>query len=324
MGDHTVPLTVMEVSSPPSNLSAPQEMVNTDKTDASNLILEQEDLSYTQQSVLNVRRASRNTTEENGVSLRRKRRAIKGFKRRMLNSPLTKKIPRKKVVVLTTERAKKGAAKTIAFMLHTLDKTPKLGKRGSRLDGKKPPFMPDRDLEQERKFLTSAGTDAFEKQKELNRNAVSRNSTRPGTAVSRASIMSDRIEMQTNYVETRHKEKISAGKKRRFMKSAEKFLDKSTTPEKRAKARAKSVTMEEILRWKDECKLDFAVEDLHRYAVYRDERKRRGLKSRFYPHGSYAPSKNKPSKDKSKTQGKKYWNGFEKARARKRYLQYRW
>ena len=64
------------------------------------------------------------------------------------------------------------------------------------------------------------------------------------------------------------------------MKSAEKFLDKSTTPEKRAKARAKSLTMEEILRWKDECKLDFAVEDLHRYAVYRDERKRRGLKSR--------------------------------------------
>ena len=95
MGDHTVPLTVMEVSSPPSNLSAPQEMVNTDKTDASNLILEQEDLSYTQQSVLNVRRTSRNTTEGNGVSLRRKRRAIKGFKRRMLNSPLTKKIPRK-------------------------------------------------------------------------------------------------------------------------------------------------------------------------------------------------------------------------------------
>ena len=119
-----------------------------------------------------------------------------------------------------------------------------------------------------------------QKQKELNRNAVSRNSTRPGTAVSMASIMSDRIEMQTNYVETRHKAKISAGKKRRLMKSAEKFLDKSTTPEKRAKARAKSVTMEEILRWKDECKLDFAVEDLHRYAVYRDERKRRGLKSR--------------------------------------------
>ena len=288
MGDHSVPLSVLEVSSPPSNLSASQKMVN--KPDASNLILEQDDLSYTQQSVLNVRRTARNTTEGNGVSLRRKRRAIKGFKRRMLNSPLTKKIPRKKEVVLTTERAKKAAAKTIAFMLHTLDKTPKLGKRGSRLDGKKPPFMPDRDLEQERKFLTSAGTDAFEKQKELNRNAVSRNSTRPGTAVSMASIMSDRIEMQTNYVETRHKEKISAGKKRRFMKSAEKFLDKSTTPEKRAKARAKSLTMEEILRWKDECKLDFAVEDLHRYAVYRDERKRRGLKSRgILPPMDHAP-----------------------------------
>ena len=94
MGDHSVPLSVLEVSSPPSNLSASQKMVN--KPDASNLILEQDDLSYTQQSVLNVRRASRNTNQRNGVSLRRKRRAIKGFKRRMINSPLMKKIPRRK------------------------------------------------------------------------------------------------------------------------------------------------------------------------------------------------------------------------------------
>ena len=78
------------------------------------------------------------------------------------------------------------------------------------------------------------------KNKELNRNAVSRNSTRPGTAVSMASIMSDRIEMQTNYVETRHKEKISAGKKRRFMKSAEKFWINQQRPKRGQKPEQKA------------------------------------------------------------------------------------
>ena len=258
--------------------------------DASSLISVEEEKPYGQKSVLYANSSTHKIKRSRNVKLQKKKSKPKGFKRTILESPLRKKIPRKKEVILMTERAKRGAAKTIAFMLRTLDKTPKLGKKGSRIDGKKPPFMPDRDLEKERKFLTSAGTDAFVHQQELNRNIVSRNSIRPGTAVSIASVMSDRIESQTHYVETRPKEEISAGRKRRLMENAAVFLDKVTTPQGQAKAKKRNVTMEQIKKWKEELKEDYKKEDLHRYAIYRDERKKLGLKGK----GVLPPMDHKP------------------------------
>ena len=62
--------------------------------------------------------------------------------------------------------------------------------------------------------------------------------------------MSDRIESQTHYVETRPKEEISAGRKRRLMENAAVFLDKVTTPQGQAKAKKRNVTMEQIKKWK--------------------------------------------------------------------------
>ena len=135
-------------------------MVN--KPDASNLILEQ-DTYLTLNSLLNVRRTSRNTTEENGVSLRRKRRAIKGFKRRMLNSPLTKKFQEKEVV-LTTERAKRSSEDHCLYASYPGQNT-KVRKKGIQVRRQKATVYARPRSRTRTKILTSAGTDAFEKQR---------------------------------------------------------------------------------------------------------------------------------------------------------------
>lgn len=281
-----MPHSVREVPSSPMQFSPPTSpnnniaRYNLDSRDASSLISVEEEKGYEQNSVLYSSNNSHNIKNSRSIKLQKRKPKVKGFERTILGSPFRKKIPRKKEIVLVTERAKRGAAKTVAFMMRTLNRAPKLGRRGKRLDGKKPPFMPDRDLEKERKFLTSAGVAAFEKQQQLNRNVVSRNSTRPGTAVSIASVMSERIESQTHYVDTRPKEEVSAGKKRRLLESASNFLDKVTTPQGQAKAKKRNITFEQIKKWKEELKEDFKTDDLHRYALYRDERKKRGLKSK--------------------------------------------
>jgi hypothetical protein len=135
------------------------------------------------------------------------------------------------------------------------------------MDGKKKPFNPDKNKDIDRQYLTSAGTESFTSSK------LRRLST-PGRLDIDSSTDS---RPQTAFVVTRSDEVISKGRQRRLLEEASKFLEKETSFEERKRAAKRDVPMEILRKWQEELQQDFKREDQHRVALYRHDRKNRGL-----------------------------------------------
>ena len=202
------------------------------------------------------------------VSVVPKAKKLTAFKRGIVRSPLNKKMTKPTAVALITERAKRAASKTIAFMLKTSNKAPQLGVPGSRLDNKKKPFNPDHNFDIERQYLTSAGTASFAASK------VKRLSTPGRLEIDEA--FNPRIDQQEAYVVSRNSDVVNKGRQRRLLEDASQFLERETSAEGKAKAKKRHVSKETLLKWQEELVQDIPRTSFHRYAVYNEDRKQRG------------------------------------------------